>query len=182
MPWGSGSSSGELVTAGTGRAARAGLIVAAGANGSPGAGSPGAGASDAAGPLGTTMLLGFAVGSARGVFRKTGGGAGESVPAAALTGLTTAAGAAALVRPARALRRACWRLWSLFVLTLTRVLSAGPPGGSAGKRRGLGPQTTARQEQSEECRFHRDLAVEVATLAVAVAGLAPGAAFLGGFF
>jgi hypothetical protein len=46
----------------------------------------------------------------------------------------------------------------------------------------LGPQTTAYQEQCEERRFHRDLAVELATLAVAAAGLATGAAFLGAFF
>src|ERR1035437_7553086 len=102
MPWGSGSSSGDLVAAGTEVTALAGLIAVTGAPD-----SPGAGAIDAAGTLGTAMLSGFAAGSARGVFRKIGGGAGESVPAVGLTGLTAAAGAAALVRPARASRRTC---------------------------------------------------------------------------
>ena len=100
---------------------------------SPGAGSRGGGAITAAGTLGIAGKSGLAAGSARGVFRKTGGGTDKSVLVAALTGFTVAAGTAALVRPARALRRACWRIWSLFVPNPARAPSAGPPEGGAKK-------------------------------------------------
>ena len=79
-------------------------------------------------------------------------GAIELTTAAGLAGLTTAAGAAgateaagaaavavaaALVRCAMALRRACSRAWLPFVPRLARGLSAGLPGGSAGKGGGV---------------------------------------------
>src|ERR1035441_923264 len=127
MPWGSGSSSAELVAAGigvTGLVALTGTTVPGGAT---------AGAIDAAGRLGITGRSGFAAGGVRGVFRTTGGGTGEFVLAGALTGLIVTAGLTVLVRPSKARCRASWRTWSLFVPRPAWALSAEPFGGSAGK-------------------------------------------------